>query len=84
VGSWVVYSTVTGYYLYRCSARQLDKSLPKQVRQRLHGASLPTFQLSPPGCTGCRHYAVRQACLQAAHTLCCRGGALSAASCQPC
>lgn len=31
VGSWVVYSAVTGYYLYRCSARQLDKSLPKQV-----------------------------------------------------
>ncbi|KAL4451635.1 hypothetical protein ABPG75_007297 [Micractinium tetrahymenae] len=31
VGTWVLYSCVTGYYLYRCSSKKLDKEVPKQV-----------------------------------------------------
>jgi hypothetical protein len=28
---WVLYSSVTGYYFWRCSAKKLDKEVPKQV-----------------------------------------------------
>lgn len=31
VFSWLLYSSVTGWYLYRCSSKQLDKTVPKQV-----------------------------------------------------
>ncbi|KAL4433400.1 hypothetical protein ABPG77_010253 [Micractinium sp. CCAP 211/92] len=31
VGTWVLYSSITGYYLYRCSSKKLDKEVPKQV-----------------------------------------------------
>ena len=28
---WLLYSSVTGYYLYRCSSKKLEKTLPKLV-----------------------------------------------------
>ncbi|PRW20957.1 RING finger 121 [Chlorella sorokiniana] len=31
VAVWVLYSSITGYYLYRCSARKLDKDVPRKV-----------------------------------------------------
>lgn len=34
---WTLYSAVTLYYLWACSFKKLDKTLPKQVRQRQGG-----------------------------------------------
>lgn len=34
---WALYSAVTLYYLWACSFKKLDKTLPKQVRQRQGG-----------------------------------------------
>lgn len=36
---WTLYSSVTGYYLYRCSAKRLDKEVPKQVGASWRGWS---------------------------------------------
>ena len=37
VAIWVLYSSVTGYYFWRCSAKKLDKEVPKQVGAWLAG-----------------------------------------------
>ena len=43
---WVLYSSVTLYYLYACSFRKLDKTLPKQVGSKCSTMSKINMQPS--------------------------------------
>jgi len=46
VATWVFYSSVTGYYMYRCSGKKLDKEVPKQVGGTAAAASCQRAVLS--------------------------------------
>lgn len=57
VAVWVLYSCITGYYLYRCSSKKLDKSVPRQVSGTLLASSHPRMHAlfcEEPDSTGSR------------------------------